>query len=385
MDKGTRTHSQKLGLFLMILLLFGLGTAGGLANTAAAGNGLSPALAATPTRTPGPKGSRASPRIPPTFRTIMGDPVQILVATDGSAQVNYNYVPPVPPFGQFYPASQNLADMGVFLWIGTSAYGPDLASRGSAYGSPPLPFTQVSQSAVTGSGTAADPWVVRTVLGAGATGVQITESIIYVNGQQYYRMNSQISNASGVPVTVTYFHAGDIYLKGSDAGYGYYNASTGGVGGKNTAQTWYVVFQPITPATKYEEDDYSTIWDDIGHLGAQGPGLHNTVRLLDNIDNGAGLQWSNVSIAAGQSTTISDYLSFGTSPVAIATDTPTPTNTPGGPTPTKTPPPPPPTPTPKPPAEVPEADTLLLFGGGIGGLATWVGWQWRKVRARSKQ
>lgn len=45
-----------------------------------------------------------------------------------------------------------------------------------------------------------------------------------------------------------------------------------------------------------------------------------------------------------------------------------------------------PTPTPKPaqPAEVPEADTLLLFGGGIGGLATWLGWQWRKARSKSK-
>ena len=30
------------------------------------------------------------------------------------------------------------------------------------------------------------------------------------------------------------------------------------------------------------------------------------------------------------------------------------------------------------PAEVPEADTLLLFGGGIGGLVTWLGWQLRK-------
>lgn len=33
------------------------------------------------------------------------------------------------------------------------------------------------------------------------------------------------------------------------------------------------------------------------------------------------------------------------------------------------------------PSDVPEGDTLLLFGGGLGGLATWVGWQWRKARA----
>lgn len=36
------------------------------------------------------------------------------------------------------------------------------------------------------------------------------------------------------------------------------------------------------------------------------------------------------------------------------------------------------------PKEVPEADTMLLFGGGIGGLATWLGWQWRKTRSRVK-
>jgi hypothetical protein len=44
-----------------------------------------------------------------------------------------------------------------------------------------------------------------------------------------------------------------------------------------------------------------------------------------------------------------------------------------------------PTPVPSAPKEVPEGDTLLLFGGGIGGLATWIGWQWRKVRMRSKK
>jgi hypothetical protein len=36
------------------------------------------------------------------------------------------------------------------------------------------------------------------------------------------------------------------------------------------------------------------------------------------------------------------------------------------------------------PAEVPEADTALLLGGGLGGLATWVGWQRRRFFARKK-
>jgi hypothetical protein len=33
-----------------------------------------------------------------------------------------------------------------------------------------------------------------------------------------------------------------------------------------------------------------------------------------------------------------------------------------------------------PTAEVPEADTLLLLGSGLGGLAMWARWQWSKRR-----
>ncbi|MBI3741090.1 MAG: hypothetical protein HY257_04975 [Chloroflexi bacterium] len=36
-------------------------------------------------------------------------------------------------------------------------------------------------------------------------------------------------------------------------------------------------------------------------------------------------------------------------------------------------------------ADVPEANTLLLFGGGLGGLATWLGWQKSKLRARQNK
>jgi hypothetical protein len=41
-----------------------------------------------------------------------------------------------------------------------------------------------------------------------------------------------------------------------------------------------------------------------------------------------------------------------------------------------------PPPAPAQPAEVPEADTLLLLGGGIGGLGVWLRWQWSKRRGK---
>jgi len=34
------------------------------------------------------------------------------------------------------------------------------------------------------------------------------------------------------------------------------------------------------------------------------------------------------------------------------------------------------------PPEVPEADTALLLSGGLGGLATWLGWQWRRAKKK---
>ncbi len=43
----------------------------------------------------------------------------------------------------------------------------------------------------------------------------------------------------------------------------------------------------------------------------------------------------------------------------------------------------PPTPSPtRPVAEVPEADTLFLVGGGLGGLVTWLGWQRHRIKSR---
>lgn len=52
----------------------------------------------------------------------------------------------------------------------------------------------------------------------------------------------------------------------------------------------------------------------------------------------------------------------------------------------------PPTPTlplvcgndPRCPRDVPEADTLLLVGGGLGGLTTWLGWQLNRARTKKK-
>ena len=281
--------------------------------------------------TPATPGARLSAA---TYTSISGNPLTILVATDGSAQVYYTG----QSGGQFYDGGEALCDHGDFLWAGGVAYGPDFADANrSSAGNDPTPLTEVSQSGLTGDGSAGNPWVITTTLGAGQTGVQETQTVTYVNGQQYYRVDATLSNTSQTATTVTFFHAADLYLQGSDNGYGYYNASTGGVGGYNQAQNWYIVFQPITAATRYEEDGYGTIWDHISSGSTPGPGLDNSINPA-YLDNGAGLQWSDIALAPSQvggisayrgvisAITVSFYVAFGVSPEQIL-PTPTPTGT----------------------------------------------------------
>ena len=96
-------------------------------------------------------------------------------------------------------------------WFGNTACGTFLASAGTLYGpesvpaggsaSPSTPWTAVSQTAVTGSGTSSDPYKIVTVDDAGTSGLEVTETDSYVVGQESYRSDVSISNNGSTAAT----------------------------------------------------------------------------------------------------------------------------------------------------------------------------------------
>lgn len=252
----------------------------------------------------------AAAGVAPAFRIIVGNPLTIHVGSDGSFQV-YNVT--VPGQGQIYPSgATQTADFGIFADFGGVLYAPDFGNHpgGTATGGigANTPWTQVSLSAITGTGTAADPFTVVIVLDAAATGIRLTATVTYVNTENFFRIAKVFNSTAAAAITMRVFEGADIYLAGSDDGIPYLAPATNSPGGRDCpTQTYNILFIPITPANAYSANGYSTVWSQIG--AAQ---LPSTVA-SGCIDNGAANQWDR-SINPGASFTINSAASFGTIP-----------------------------------------------------------------------
>jgi uncharacterized repeat protein (TIGR01451 family) len=217
---------------------------------------------------------------------------------------------------------------GVYSWYhpgqqeptcGTRLY---LAGSGAVFG--PLntygrdwPWSQDSQTAVTGSGTSADPYAVVTVVDAildpsGAstdTGVQLTQTDTYVVGEESYRTDVRIDNTSGSAVDGILYRSGDCYLQDSDFGYGIHDPVNGSVGCRastdedSRVEEWV----PITTGSHYYESYYNSVvsWP----TNFRGQNFPDTSDDLTHQDNGTGISWS-LHVGAGGHKTFSSLSAF---------------------------------------------------------------------------
>jgi hypothetical protein len=253
----------------------------------------------------------------PATVTITGSPLTIVIGDETSMET-YNST--VPGGGQYYPTDcgpGETADSGVFASTGGVVYGPDFDAHpcGSASNSY-TPWTKVSLSPVTGTGTSGSPFTVVIVVDAGATGLRLTETITYVNGSSAATIALAFSNGGNAAVAWDTFIGADLYLASSDSGTP--ALVNGAAAGKDCQfQNYTILFGNATPNDRYSANGFGTIWAEISAAN-----LSNTVA-TGCLDNGIANEWTGRTLNPGGAITIDTGISFTgqLAPVAVATPT----------------------------------------------------------------
>lgn len=159
--------------------------------------------------------ARTQPAVAPVVRTISGSRLRIEIGADTSLQVWDSMVGPA--FAMLLPNCLDpgaTADAGILVAIDGSIFGPDFANHTCGTSAPAgfTPWTPVSISPVTGSGSASDPFTVVVVADAGSTGLRLTETVTHVDGTAYFVPTVAFSNNAAATLSWKTFLAADMYL-----------------------------------------------------------------------------------------------------------------------------------------------------------------------------
>jgi hypothetical protein len=161
------------------------------------------------------------------------------------------------------------------------------------------------EQALTGKGTASEPFVVTTVLRAiepveeeFEPVAELTETDSYVSGQDFYTTKISIKNLLFEALEGALYHAGDCHLSGFAAGYGAANVPEAGavactIDPNDSPSARVMALTPsgtsggaTTP--HFIESLLANVWTDVNKEATQFP---DTAASATDEDNGMGLSW----------------------------------------------------------------------------------------------
>src|SRR4051794_40621059 len=215
-----------------------------------------------------------------------GPLTQVSIGNDLSCQVQHTGDTSL----ELFPSSQTPGDCGTFVWAATAGvlFTPDFANHGATATSglgTRTPFTAVSQTPVSGSGSSASPFRVTTVANLGSTGLQINEVDTYVAGQESYRTDVTVKNTGGAAQDVILYRAGDCFLQNTDSGFGFTgsNQAVGCAANANNSPAGRIEeWVPISGGNSFLEDYFGNVW---GAIAAHAPFPNQCVKCTENTDN----------------------------------------------------------------------------------------------------
>jgi hypothetical protein len=171
------------------------------------------------------------------IRVIVGENTQLQIVRLGTGQL---YSPSaVPPSTSIFNS--------ILLAHGSNIYRSNGNAPAASGGSV---WTNVSQSAVTGTGTAQDPYTVVTVVAAGSTGITLTETVTYAYPEGYFVIQVDVSAPSTNTSNIKLYHLMDTYLAGGDNGPAYVDNTTNPTAvGTSKMPPTRPLFSSATPGT----------------------------------------------------------------------------------------------------------------------------------------
>ncbi len=232
---------------------------------------------------------------------------RVLVTADLNCGVTH-VTDPVP---EFY----NDTACATLVATPDTLYGPAYIPAGGS-AAPRTPWTPVSQTGPTGSGTAADPFRITTVVTGGT--LRVTQVDSYVVGEESYRTDVTVTNEGTESQDVVIYRAGDCYLQSSDWGYGRLENGTATCLAANPDGTKGSRIEEFAPITNPANTYHAGYWEVWAFIGTRQP-FPNTCRCDEYIDNGAGNSWSR-TIAPSASATVAGFVTFsptGNQPIII--------------------------------------------------------------------
>ncbi len=206
---------------------------------------------------------------------------------------------------------------GTFLAL---ARGQGVPESGTLFGPSPAAgiftaktkFTSASAQALTGHGTASEPYAITTHVDAeepveegkpAVKAAEVVETDSYVAGQDSYETTIVVNNLGTETLEGALYHMGDCFLASVDTGFGAENVPSAGsvactIDPNNSPPARFMAFTPIATSgfpissASHVESQYPTFWEDITPIGSPLPGTVDTTGFENKPeDNGMGLSW----------------------------------------------------------------------------------------------
>src|ERR1700760_1782290 len=197
-----------------------------------------------------------------------------------------------------------------------------VGSTGDAQLFQPGSWTPVSQSAVSGDGSARNPFSVTTTVQALSASsasplLTLTQTDTYVVGNEYYRTDITLANATDASLPVKLYHAADCFLQGSDSGFGFVDATNRAVAcsqnPNDSPPALIEEFAPLTAGANYYETYYGSVFGVV----SQQNNFPNTCDCTSSQDNGMGINWDIPALVPGTPQTFSMLSNFSDTGITV--------------------------------------------------------------------